>query len=102
MAMAVRTIDEHPLTKNDINFICNSFRESEIRFFWLTGLLIFLKFFLFDFRNPSKTRYWKKIVEEEDKYSSFLKLSHKFDQILFKVFPFLKYLTWNVAIRVTK
>ena len=102
LAVAVRTIDEHPLTKKDISNICNSFRKSEIRFFWLTGLLVFLKFFFIDFKNPSKTRYWKKVVEEEEKYSYFLKLSHNIDQVLFKVLPALKYLTWNVAIRVTK
>ncbi len=102
MAMAVRTVDEHPLTKNDISNICNSFRNSETRYFWLTGLLVFLKFFFIDFKNPSKIRYWKKIVEEEEKYSSFLKFSHSIDQKLFKVLPILRYLTWNVAIRVTK
>lgn len=102
MAMGVRTVDEHPLTRHDINFICKRFSNSEIQFFWLTGLFIFLKFFIIDFSNPSKTRYWKKIVEEEDKYSSFLKICHRCDQILFKILPFLKYLTWNVAIRVTK
>jgi 2-polyprenyl-3-methyl-5-hydroxy-6-metoxy-1,4-benzoquinol methylase len=102
MAMGVRTIDEHPLRKNDINFICKKFQKSEVHFFWLTGLFIFLKFFLIDFRNPSKTRYWKLIVEEENKYSSFLRSCHKIDQFLFKIFPFFKYLSWNVAIRVTK
>ena len=102
LATAVRTIDEHPLTKKDISNICNSFSKSEVKFFWLTGLLIFLKFFLIDFKNPSKIRYWKKIVEEEEKYSSFLKISHNIDQVLFKFLPVLKYLTWNVAIRVTK
>tara|TARA_B100000989_G_scaffold298767_1_gene289717 strand:+ start:6399 stop:7208 length:810 start_codon:yes stop_codon:yes gene_type:complete len=102
LASKVRTDDEQPLKKKDILLICENFNSYEIKYFWLTGLLVFIKFFLFDFQNPSKTRYWKKVVYEEKKYAKFLKITHRIDNQIIKIFPFLKYLMWNVAIRAKK
>ena len=100
LASKVRTDDEKPLKKKDILLICENFNSYEIKYFWLTSLLVFIKFFLFDFQNPS--RYWKKVVYEEKKYAKFLKITHRIDDQIIKIFPFLKYLMWNVAIRAKK
>ncbi len=48
MAMEVRTEDEHPITMADVKAIKRHFPTMQKKFFWLTSLLVFLKFYLVD------------------------------------------------------
>lgn len=102
MAANVRTEDEHPIRISDIRHIKQFFGEIETKFFWLTASIIFLRFYLIDKINPSEGRYWKLIVDRRDKHSRLLATTHKFDRVILKLFPPLKWYCWNVAIIARK
>jgi 2-polyprenyl-3-methyl-5-hydroxy-6-metoxy-1,4-benzoquinol methylase len=98
LATKVRTEDEHPLRVADISLIQSRFEETETRYFWLCSLLVFVLMALFQFRNPNKERFWKKVVEEADGWAWIYKPLERCDGILLAWFPFLRPLCWNVVI----
>jgi SAM-dependent methyltransferase len=102
LATKVRTDDEHPLKLNDIQTIKSVFSKVELEYFWLTSLGIFLWYFLVKKVDPNKERYWKKILQDADEISHFLKITQGIDRFLFKVFPPFRYLAWNVVIKAQK
>jgi len=97
LATKYRTKDERPLNLSDIRKVCDTFDSVRKEYFWFTGLLVFLKFFLIDRLHPNDARYWKLIVDDSAKYSKFLKFAHKLDAALKKI-PLLKLLCWNVVL----
>ena len=66
LATKVRTDDETPLTFAEFDLSRKYFPDLQHREFWLSTLLLFFKYFLWDRLDPNKTRYWKKILEETD------------------------------------
>lgn len=102
IATKVRTEDEHPLKAKDIKNIMSVFSKVELRYFWLTSLLIFLWYYVVKRINPNEERYWKKIIEDADDITPFLKKSQLIDDFLFKWIPPLRYLAWNVVIKAEK
>ncbi len=98
IAREVRTKDEHPLKLRDIEVFKKYFGKVEIKWFWLTTLLVFLIMALIQRRNPNKERYWKKIVEEGESWARIYKPLERLDLFLLKLFPFLGPLCWNVVI----
>lgn len=102
IASKVRTEDEHPLKAKDISDIKSVFSKVELKYFWLTSMGIFLWYYFIRRIDPNKERYWKLILQESDKISPFLKYSQVFDEFLFRVFPPLRYLAWNVVIKAYK
>jgi hypothetical protein len=48
-------------------------------------------------RDPSKERYWKKIVEEADQWAWLYRPLEFLDKVLLTL-PFLRPLCWNVVI----
>lgn len=101
IASEVRTPDEHPLTLSDIKLFKKHFRHVETRYFWLTTLVIFIVMAAFQFRNPNKERYWKKVVEEADRWAPLYRPLELIDKFLLKIFPFLGLLCWNVVIHAS-
>ena len=101
IATQVRTTDEHPLRKSDIESIKNQFSDIEIKYFWLSAMIVFMKFLIIDQYNPNKVRYWKKILADYEKLK-WLRYFHQIDQLLFKVIPPLKWWAWNITIRAKK
>ena len=55
--------------------------------------------FIVQFRNPNKERFWKKIVEEADKWAWLYKPLEKLDNIILNIFPFLGYLFCIVVLK---
>ena len=102
MAAGVRTEDEHPLRISDIRGIKRLFGGVEVKFFWLTATIIFLRFFLIDKIRPSEGRYWKLIIDRRDKHSRLLRITHMLDRLVLKIFPPLKWWCWNIAIVAKK
>lgn len=102
IAKQVRTEDEHPLRVKDIKKFSLYFEKVELQYFWLSTLLIFIIMALFQFRNPNKIRYWKKVVEEGDKWATLYKPLAQLDKILLKLFPPLKFLCWNIVVKASK
>ena len=96
-AMEVRTEDEHPLRLVDIRTVRDQFRESHTRWFWLSTLSIFIIMALVQRRDPNKERYWKKVIEEADRWAWLYRPLELFDKILLLI-PFLRPLCWNVVI----
>ena len=101
IATKVRTTDEHPLRIKDIESIRRHFSEVEIKHFWLSAMVVFLKFFIIDHHDPNKVRYWKKILADYEDLK-WLRFFHHIDQLLFTAIPPLKWWAWNITIRAKK
>ena len=98
MAKGVRTEDEKPLRFGQINALRGYFSKFYHNEFWFFSLSIFFHFYFIRRWNPSKVRYWKKVIEEGKAYErSFSKLQ-KLDLWTLKYLPFLKGLCWNTVI----
>ncbi len=102
LAKGVRTADEKPLTFKQIQILKNDFSSMVHQEFWLFSLLIFFHFFFVKRWNPSKVRYWKKVIEVADEYESFFSKLYKMDQFFLKHFPKLGFLCWNSVIILKK
>jgi 2-polyprenyl-3-methyl-5-hydroxy-6-metoxy-1,4-benzoquinol methylase len=101
IAMQVRTVDEHPLTVKDIKRFDEYFNKVEKTYFWFSTLVIFMIMAAVQFRNPNKVRYWKKVVEEGDKWAFIYKPLAALDKFLLMIFPPFRYLCWNVVIKAS-
>ena len=102
MATAVRTEDEHPIRRKDMQLFRQRFATIEKRFFWLSTLLIFVKFYVVDRVHPNEDRYWKRILTREPELRQLYLFLERIDRVLLKLFPFLGWMCWNVAIVVEK
>jgi 2-polyprenyl-3-methyl-5-hydroxy-6-metoxy-1,4-benzoquinol methylase len=98
LATAVRTKDEHPLRLRDLRRIRNRFVDSEMRYFWFSTLLIFILMAVVQRRNPNKERYWKKVVEEADRWAWLYAPLERLDALILRLCPLLKPLCWNVVV----
>ena len=96
-AMEVRTEDEHPLRLTDIRAVRACFHASHTRWFWLSTLSIFIIMALVQRRDPNKERYWKKVIEEADRWAGIYRPLELLDKVLLLI-PFLRPLCWNVVI----
>lgn len=101
LADGVRTPTEKPLRFRDIRRLKRQFPRLQHRQFQFLTLPIFLWFFLSG-ANPSKVRYWKKIIQEGKRYQTIFELLARADEKLFKVFPPISRLCWNTVILIEK
>ena len=101
-ATSVRTDDEHPIKRSDLQYISSKFEFCEQRFFWLTTLVIFVVMALFQFRNPNKERFWKVILNEGSDWEWLYMPLEKLDKLILKYIPFSKWWCWNVVIIARK
>jgi SAM-dependent methyltransferase len=102
MASAVRTPDEHPIRRSDLQLFRSRFSSIHYRFFWLTALVVFLKFYLIDRVDPSKDRYWKRVITLEPELRPLVNRLMRIDRWLLRICPPLGLLCWNIAIVVRK
>lgn len=98
IATRVRTPDEHPLRLRDVKAITSHFARVEVRWFWLTTLLVFVCMVAVQWRNPNRERFWKKVVDEADDWAWLYRPLERLDRFLLKVLPFLRPLCWNVVV----
>ena len=96
-AMGVRTEDESPLTIADLKLIKEYFPNSKAEFFWISGLIIFIKYYFLDKIDPNKERYWKKIYSENGKNLWWWKPFDLLDRVLTKI-PLIQWLAWNIVV----
>jgi SAM-dependent methyltransferase len=101
MATAVRTPDERPLTFNRVREFKRLFVNVEERVFWLSSLLIFVKYYLVDGVHPNKDRYWKRVLREGPSTLAWLGPLMRLDSTLLRL-PFLRYLAWTLVIHGRK
>jgi 2-polyprenyl-3-methyl-5-hydroxy-6-metoxy-1,4-benzoquinol methylase len=98
VATEVRTPDEHPLRLRDIRAITSRFETAEKRWFWFSTLSIFVCMVVVQFRNPNKVRFWKKVIDEADRWRWLYQPLEKLDTFALAWLPFLRPLCWNIAI----
>jgi 2-polyprenyl-3-methyl-5-hydroxy-6-metoxy-1,4-benzoquinol methylase len=97
MATKVRTEDEAPLTWQDIRLMRKYFQDVTHREFWITTLVIFLKYYLIDRVHPNEDRYWKRILKERPEKLGWFKALQAIDAVLTRL-PLIKRLAWNMVI----
>jgi SAM-dependent methyltransferase len=102
MAQAVRTEDEHPLRRSEMRWFRERFAEVRLRFFWLSALLVFVKFYLVDGIHPSADRYWKRILTHERDLRWLYRPLAALDRMLLAVLPVLGWWCWNIGIVVRR
>lgn len=102
MATKVRTEDEHPLRKADLDVIRSRFSRVETDFFWLLTLAHFLRFYLIDRVHPNQERYWKKVIREAGRLKRAHAILESADAVLLRAVPPLRWWCWNVVVRATK
>lgn len=101
MAMDVRSEDEFPLGKADLKKAESYFGVVEVRFFWLSTLLLFLKYYLIDRIDPNKERYWKRIYAEDARSLRWWRPFFWLDCVLTRM-PGLRWLSWNMVMLAKK
>lgn len=92
LAGRMRSRGEFPLTRKDVRLLEKYFPGGERRFYWLTTLLLFVKYFAVDWISPSEKRYWKLIYKPAN-LSWWIPLK-RLDEFLTRT-P-LGWLSWNV------
>ena len=102
MARDVRTEDERPLSFKQLGQMKDSFSSLRHEEYWFFSLLLFLHFYFVRRWDPSKVRYWKKIIEEGESYKKSFGRLQSVDRFLLKFLPFLKPLCWNTVLVAVK
>jgi 2-polyprenyl-3-methyl-5-hydroxy-6-metoxy-1,4-benzoquinol methylase len=97
MATAVRTPDEAPLTTADVRLARKYFPGAQHREFWLSTLLLFVKYYLIDRVHPNQDRYWKRILRETPSTLWWWLPLRTLDRLLTRI-PLIRWLAWNIAI----
>lgn len=101
LAGDVRTKMEKPFTFRDIHNLGRGFRSIQHVEKQFLTTLIFVWFFLGERLNPRKVRYWKRIVDESEKYEKAFTFLERFDSMVLKI-PFLNRMCWNTVIELVK
>lgn len=97
MASKVRTEDETPLGFGDLAQSRKYFPNLRHREFWLLTLVLFLKYYLINRYNVNEVRYWKRILEEDEKTIGWwFKPLLWLDRVLLSL-PLIRGLAWNVV-----
>lgn len=101
MAGDIRTKMERPFTFSEIRKLGKGFRRVAHTEQQLFTTLIFVWFFVGERLNPSRVRYWKRIIEEGERYARPFKVLAKIDRLVLRI-PFLKMLCWNTVVELAK
>jgi SAM-dependent methyltransferase len=101
MATEVRTVDETPLTRGDLDLVREFFPDVRHREFWIASLILFIKYALWDKVHPNQDRYWKRILKETDRTIGWWKPFRALDSVLTRL-PGLRWWAWNIVMYGTK
>jgi SAM-dependent methyltransferase len=96
MASEVRTPDESPLTTADLALAKKYFRNVRHLEFWVSSLLLFVKYYLKDRVNPNADRYWKRILRETPQTLRWWMPLRTLDEFLARI-PLIRWLAWNMV-----
>ena len=96
MATKVRTEDESPLTLADLKLARKYFPNVQHREFWISTLLLFLKYYAVDRVHPNQDRYWKRILRETTKSLRWWVPLRALDAALTRL-PLARWLAWNMV-----
>jgi len=101
MATEVRTEDESPLRRADLELARRYFPDVRHREFWLASLALFIKYWLVDGVHPNQDRYWKRIYKETRGGLFWWYPLRAADSILTRL-PLLHWWCWNAVLYGTK
>lgn len=97
LATGVRSEGERPLQFSQLEIFERVFSEVDHREFWLTALLLFLKYFFVERVHPNADRYWKRMLrEDEEALRRWFEPLLRLDRVLLRVPP-LRYMAWNMV-----
>ncbi len=96
IATEVRTEDESPLTLADLRLARKYFPNVQHREFWISTLLLFVKYFAVDRVHPNQDRYWKRVLRETPKRLRWWMPLRALDRALTRV-PLVRWLAWNMV-----
>jgi 2-polyprenyl-3-methyl-5-hydroxy-6-metoxy-1,4-benzoquinol methylase len=96
MATEVRTEDERPLTAADVETARRYFPGVKHQEFWISSLLLFVKYFLKDRIHPNEQRYWKRILRETPESLWWWMPLRHLDVGLTRI-PGARWLAWNMV-----
>lgn len=102
IAKTVRTPDERPFKFKDLKEMYPYYSEGHHKEFWFFTLFIFIYFYLIERADPTKERYWKKVIKDAPKFSKMFAFLNALDKFFLKVFPPFRYLCWNTVIVLCK
>jgi ubiquinone/menaquinone biosynthesis C-methylase UbiE len=97
MATEVRTPDEAPLAIADIRLARKYFTQVRHREFWISTLLLFVKYYVIDRVHPNEDRYWKRILRETKESLRWWTPLRAADRLLTRL-PVVRWLGWNVVL----
>ena len=95
MARHVRTRDEAPLTRADVQLARRYFEDVETRMFWLFSLALFVKYFVWDRIHPDAQRYWKLVYQKQPLW--WWRPLRNIDAVVCRL-PGFRWLAWNIII----
>jgi SAM-dependent methyltransferase len=101
MATAVRTEDESPLTLADLRLARKYFPGVQHREFWISTLLLFMKYYAVDRVHPNQDRYWKRILRETPQSLRWWMPLRALDGALTRL-PLVRWLAWNMVMWAEK
>jgi ubiquinone/menaquinone biosynthesis C-methylase UbiE len=96
IATEVRTEDEAPLAIADLRLARKYFPNVQHREFWISALLLFVKYYAVDRVHPNQDRYWKRILRETPESSRWWMPLRAFDKALTRL-PLVRWLAWNIV-----
>jgi len=102
IAKTVRTPDERPFKFKDLKEMVPFFKSGHHQEFWFFTLFIFIYFYLIERADPSKERYWKKVIKDAPRFKRMFAFLNGLDKFFLKVLPFLRYFCWNTVIVLEK
>jgi SAM-dependent methyltransferase len=96
MATDVRTADESPLTLADLRLARRYFPNLRHREFWISTMLLFVKYYAVDRVHPNSDRYWKRILRETAPTLRWWMPLRALDDVLTRL-PLVRWLAWNMV-----
>lgn len=97
-----RTPDEVPLRFRDFTPLGRSFRRLRHREFQLATLALFLWFYVGQRADPNRVRYWKKIIDEAERWRRPFAVLEAIDRVLLAVCPPLRRLCRMTVIELER
>ena len=96
MATEVRTEDESPLTVADLKLARKYFPDAQHREFWISTLLLFVKYYFAERVHPNQDRYWKRILRESPERLRWWIALRVLDRAVTRL-PLVRWLAWNMV-----